>query len=99
NMRPKPTTVSTQFDRFSPSRSNMGMQMVADHRIAADLDAEEPCQLAQPIKNSLFAVTVILPGTRVHTAEKSPADASGDAMVNADPFFVDNLAARAGRHR
>src|SRR5262249_29974370 len=29
-------------------------------------------------------VTVILPGIRVHAAEKSPADASGDAVVNAD---------------
>jgi hypothetical protein len=75
------------------------MQMVAHHRRAADLDAEEPCQLAQPIKNPLFAVTEILPGLRVHAAQKSPSDASGDAVVNADPFFVDDLAARAGRHR
>ena len=74
------------------------MQMVAHHRVAADLDAEEPGQLAQPIKNPLFSVTVILPGIRVHAAEKSPADASCDAVVNADPFFVDDLAARAGRH-
>src|SRR5262249_58767881 len=74
------------------------MQMVAHHRVAADLDAEEPCQLAQPIKNPVLAVTVILPGIRVHAAEKSPSDASGDAVVNADPFFVNDLAARAGGH-
>jgi len=73
--------------------------MVAHHGIAANFDAEEPCQLAQAIKNPLIAVAMVLPGVRVRAAKEGPTDASGDAVINTDPVFNDDLAPGLCRHR
>src|ERR1700688_3653662 len=54
NSRPNTRTVSTHE-----------MELDAHHGIAANFDAEEPCQLAQAIKNPLFTVAIVLPGVRV----------------------------------
>ena len=75
------------------------MEMVAHHGIATDLDGEEPRQLTQPIKNPLFAVSIVLPGVRVDATEEGPTDASGDGVSNADHFFSVDLAPGVGRHQ
>jgi hypothetical protein len=66
---------------------------------STNLDGEEPCQLAQAIENPLFAVAIVLPGVRVRAAEEGPTDASGDAVINADPIFKDDLVPGVCRHR
>ena len=38
-------------------------------------------------------MTIVLPGIRSTTAEEGPPDASGDAVINADLVFKDDLAA------
>jgi len=73
--------------------------MVAHHGIATDLDGEQPCSITQAIENPLFAVTIVLPGVRVDAAEEGPTDASGDAVINADRVFNDDLAPGVCRHR
>jgi len=75
------------------------MEMVAHHGIATNLNGDEPCQLAQAIENPLFAVALVLPGVRVRAAEECPTDASGDAVINADPIFNDDLVPGVCRHR
>jgi len=75
------------------------MEMVAHYGIATNLDGEEPCQLAQAIEYPLFAVTIVPPGVRVRAAEEGPTDASGDAVINADLIFNDDLASGVCRHR
>jgi hypothetical protein len=88
NSRPKPRTVSTHE-----------MEMFAHHGIAANFDAEQPCRLAQAIKNPIFAVAIVLPGERVRAAKEGPSDASGDAVINTDTVFNDDLVPGVWRHR
>jgi hypothetical protein len=38
-----------------------------------------------------FAVTIVLPGIRVDAAEEGSTDASGDAVINPDLVFDDDL--------
>jgi hypothetical protein len=70
----------------------------AHYRIPANVDGEEPCQRTHPIENPIFAVTIVLPGVRVYAAKKGPPDASGNAVINADLVFNDNLAPGVSRH-
>jgi hypothetical protein len=44
-------------------------------------------------------VTGVLPGVRVDATEERPTDASGDAVINADRIFNDDLASGVGRHQ
>jgi len=75
------------------------MEMVAHHRITANLDAEAPGELAQPIENPPFAVTVVVPRVRVHAAEEGSSDASCYAVINTDLVFADDLVPGISRHR
>jgi len=67
--------------------------------LVANLDGEEPRQFAQPIENPPFAVAGVVPCARVHPAEERPSDASGDAVINSDLVFADDLAPGVSRHR
>jgi len=44
-------------------------------------------------------VTEVLSGVGVHATEKGPSDASGDAVINADLIFNDDLAPGVCRHQ
>ena len=44
-------------------------------------------------------MTIVLPGVRVDATEEGPSDASGDAVINADLVFNDDLAPGVGRHQ
>jgi hypothetical protein len=68
------------------------MEMVAHPGIAANFDAEEPCQFAQAIKNPVFAVALVLPGVGVDATEEGPPGAAGHAVINADLVVNDDLA-------
>ncbi len=59
-----------------------------DHRGRCARGTERP---ARGCPRSL-AVTVVLPRIRIHATEGGPTDASGDAVINADPVFNDELA-------
>jgi len=75
------------------------VEMIAHHSIIADLDGEKPGELAKPVENPLFAVTVVVPRVRVHPAEERPSDASGDAVINPDLVLANDLAPGVSRHR
>jgi len=64
------------------------VQVVAHDRVGAGLDGEDVQQLGEPLLEPLAAVVVLV------TAEKGPADASTDAVVEAGRRRVDDAGAR-----
>ncbi len=75
------------------------VEMIAHRAVVANLDREEPRQLAQPTENPPSQVAVVVPLVRVHPAEERPSDASRDAVTNPDLVFADDLAPGVSRHR
>ena len=66
-------------------------------RRGIDERARSPRRLLE--HEPLFTVAIVLPGVRVHAKEEGPTDASGDAVLNADHVFNDDLAPRVVRHQ
>ena len=73
--------------------------MIVHHRIFADLDPEEPSELAKPINDPSPAVALITPRVPVGAAEERSSHTASDAMINADTNFIDDVAACTGRHK
>ena len=57
-----------------------------------------PRKLAKPVENPSLPVAIIPPRVRVGTAEERSSNAASDAVVNANTVFIDDVAARVGRH-
>jgi hypothetical protein len=75
------------------------MKVIAHHGIATNFDGEERCQLTHPVENPIFAVTKVLPGVGVDATEEGPPDSAGNAVINADLVFNDDLTAGIGGHQ
>ena len=72
--------------------------MVAHYGIIANLNAEKPRKLAQPVENPGLPVAKIPPRVRVAAAEERSSNAASDAVVNANTVFIDDVAAGVGWH-
>ena len=72
--------------------------MIAHNDVAANIDCEDRCELLEPFANPVFAMFIVVTGDRIGTAEKRPADAPCDAVIDCDLVVSHDNMARAGWH-
>ena len=72
--------------------------MIAHNDVAANIDCEDRCELLEPFANPVFAMFIVVTGDRIGAAEKRPADAPCDAVIDSDLVVSHDNMACVGWH-
>ncbi len=74
------------------------MEVIAHHRIDADVNRKDRRQMLEPLANPIATMLVVLTRIKIDATKERPPHTAGDAMINTDFTAGHDLATSVRGH-